>query len=120
MATVDLEQLATALRAAGWSTEVYVSEYTNEQRLGCAGATVSPSGHCWFDKSVVVEWDALDIIRRAVSPSAPRVDEITIPRELAERAMIEFQLSGADVENENGEQARSDAATLRAMLEGTA
>jgi len=98
MATVDLDALATALRAAGWSTEVYVSPYTNEQRLDCAGATVSPAGHCWFDKSVVVEWDALDIIRRAVSPSAPSIE--ASGRVVVDRARFERLLAVAEAAKE--------------------
>lgn len=162
MATVDLDALATALRAAGWEGSV-----TEHDLYPSLDMTSEDAKLCVFGDGLVgwngdCDWPALDIIRRAVSPSAPeglrnriagalesllsedftttsdvladavlavlppapRVDEITIPRELAERAMgytkYFADTAAAYDDHVNANNADADAAAIRAMLEGTA
>jgi len=77
--------------------------------------------YLWSVEDFYPETDAV----LAVLPSAPRVNDITIPRELAERLALTIRSYADLIANPYGDittsdLAYSDAAAIRAMLEETA
>ena len=177
MATVDLDALAAALRAAGCETKRWDDdEYPSYLAVNLPVSDNPRRSIEWdvMDDGDVILYDdiqfgdkafqSVDIIRRAVSPSAPeglreriakaaysawwehekspepwghvadavlavlptapRVDEVTIPRELAERLM-EYADAVADINAAHDDhiasnEANADASRVLAMLEGAA
>ena len=100
------EWLRDRIRDAAWSA------YWGEGKRECPS-----SGH-------IVWGDVADAVLAVLPPPAPRVDEITIPRELAERAVEAFEyVSAAEANHDNYQGSNLSLEyrnTLTAMLEGTA
>lgn len=120
MATVDLDALAAELRAAGWGVDetigggIIFRKPTDDEDIDDIHVTNDGTMY-WHDK---VDWSALDIIRRHVSPEPSRRAAVDVDAVL--NLVREYAIACkaiADGSDYAVGEARNYLAAIRAMLE---
>ena len=128
MATVDLDALAAELRAAGWGVDetigggIIFRKPTDDEDIDDIHVTNDGTLY-WHDK---VDWSALDIIRRHVSPEPSRRAAVDVDAVVAEvirygsalKYAGSLQLMGPQKDIDTWEQkAETTLAAIRAILD---